>query len=267
MKLKIIILFMSACYLLLSGCTKEEVSFGPKTEVTAYSEEKLIVDNLIELSIESDYSNIEVYTWDRDETKFEITKRVRGIYKKEILNEKLKDFSIVITPANNKILYKSKYKGSIKSPADKSADIKVYMPKKVRLMSCKLGLGTLKIHDDIKGELRIDTDTANIEINRIVGKASIKGNMGNVRISSGRLESGSSIIEKLGSIYIKAELEEAGEYMVETGVGNIDLLLPAYSKASFESIGDVQINEFEALFSTSKMRLKSDMGKISIMKY
>ena len=49
----------------------------------------------------------------------------------------------------------------------------------------------------LKGILNADTNIADIEINKLIGKVNIKGNMGNVSILEGRISKNSSIVKTL----------------------------------------------------------------------
>ncbi|HPD00670.1 MAG TPA: hypothetical protein PLA01_04885, partial [Acetivibrio sp.] len=70
---------------LFSACTVSMVEPGPKNEVNSYIERVIKADKPLVLDLFCDSGNIEVYTWEKSEIKFEVTKRVRGVLKKEIL--------------------------------------------------------------------------------------------------------------------------------------------------------------------------------------
>lgn len=255
------------CFVLLSACSTGNINLGPKREVTSYSEKTFPAEQPPELDIACDSGDIEIYSWNKKEIKFEITERVRGIQTKEILQKKLKDFDVTMKQEGNKILFKSQYKGSIKSPADRSVNLKIYLPKRVLAMKYQMDIGTLKFFDDVSCTLTAQLNMVNTSINKFDGKFNVTADMGNVRVDSGFIKQGSSIKTNMGNIIIKSGFEESGEYSFETEMGNIDLTLPAHTKAAFESIGAVEVNELQASASAANVKLRSGMGKISIRKY
>lgn len=267
MKFRIIMTVIIISMSILQGCSALNFNVGPKKEVRAYSEKILSVEQPLELEIKSDFSNTEIYGWDKYEVKFEITKKVRGIQDKKVLAEKLEDFDINISQNVNKVEFKSEYKGSIKSPADKSVDLRVFIPRKTKFMVFALGVGSMKFYDDIKGELKITMDMANIEVNKFEGAIKVDGNMGNFKIGNGKISGDSHVIVKAGNISIKAAHEENKSFRYETDIGNVDLLLPVSSKISIETIGTLEVNEFAKSANTGKVTAISKMGKISIKKY
>ncbi len=251
----------------LTGCGSQAVSLGPKREAVSYGGKTISPEGPVSLYITCDYSNIELYSWDKKEVKVEIAKKVRGIEGKDVLERELGNFIIAIENEKDKVFINSEYKGAIKGAADKTADLKVYMPKVISSLNCKLGLGTVKMYDDIKCRLNVDIDMANTEINRFEGRLSFKAGLGNLKIAAGRIEKGSEVLVDKGNISIKAEIENVGEYDYKTGMGNIDLMLPADSQVSFENVGTVESNEFKEAVYPAKIHLRTDMGKISIRKY
>jgi len=253
--------------IIFTGCSNVKKYIGPKTEVISYDEKIITVANPVEIAITGQTGNIEVYNWDEKEVKFEITKKIKGS-KDENINEKLKNIRIISNiKGETDISFEWKYEGPNKGPLDKSVDLKIYLPKKVRLIKYKLDIGKIKIYDDVKYDIFADLNMANIEINKFEGRLNIKGEMSNLKISGGLIKSGSSVKLNMGNINIKAECEVNGSYEFETRMGNIDLALPVNSSVSFENNGYVQINEFEAEEYPTKIKIKSEMGRICINKY
>jgi len=267
LKYKIIILAVLVQLSLFSGCASSGIALGPKMEVNSYSEKVIEAEKPLVLDISCDSSNIEVYTWEKNEVKFEMTKRVRGVEEEEILTQKLNNFSVDIDKIENNIIFKSEYKGKDKNPIDKSVDLKMYIPKATETLNLQLDIGNIKFYDDIRGVLNADINMANMEINRFVGVVNIKGDVGNVKISSGKILGQSSIVKNIGSISVKTELEEGGNYTFKTGTGNIDLMIPKESKVSFESVGELEVNEFNDFSYPTKAKVETTMGKIGITGY
>jgi hypothetical protein len=251
----------------MTGCASSAVSYGPKKEVVSYLSKTIAAEDPVNLYLTCDFSNVEIYSWDKREVRFDISKRVRGIEDKDTLKEKLNDFNIDMGSDKDRIFLNSRYRGSIKSPADKSADLKVYIPRKTSSIHCRLDLGTIKILDNIKCSLNADVDMVNTEISNFEGKLHYKANMGNLKIGGGKFENGSNIELDQGNIIVKSELESGGKYKMETGIGNVDLMIPADSEVSIENMGPVEINEFKDAAYPGKILLSTKMGKISIKKF
>jgi hypothetical protein len=82
--------------------------------------------------------------------------------------------------------------------------------------------------------------------------------------------SGNSKVKKnSGNISIKSEFDEYGEYTFNTGRGRIDVYAPSDSRSSFETVGELEINEFAdnqclGLLTDSGAKLKGQLGKVSI---
>lgn len=253
--------------LLMAGCASTSANLGPKREARSYLSKTIAVREPVNLYIRCDYSNVEIYSWDKKEVRFEVSKMIRGVEDKETLKKKLNDFTIDMGIDKEKVFINSKYKGSIKGAADKSVDLKVYLPKKISSVNCKLDLGTIKVYDDMKCSLKADVDMANTEIKRFEGKLEFKGSMGNLKICAGKLFKDSNILLEQGNIIIRSEVESKGWYRIETGLGNVDLMLPADSQVDIENLGPVGINEFKEAVYPAKMILGTKMGKISVKKY
>ncbi|MCX7842950.1 MAG: hypothetical protein N2489_07740 [Clostridia bacterium] len=260
-------LIIMSFLIILPACSNNDLETGPKREVVLYSEKTLSVDGEKEVVFDVDYGNMEIYCWDKKELKFEIAKRLRGMYKKERLEEMLKDFSVEIKQCGDTGFFKSRYKGNIKKPADKSLDVKATIPRNTRLIKCSIGNGSIKVLDDINCDMEIDAREANVEINTIRGMLISKSETGWVKISGGRLKPGTAVNTKKGSMYIKTELEKKGQYSFEAGVGNVELSLPEGTDIEIVSQGSVGINEFNTVLSPLKLSVKSELGKVNIKKY
>ncbi|NSW90522.1 MAG: hypothetical protein HPY74_07565 [Firmicutes bacterium] len=250
-----------------AGCSEVKKYVGPKYESISYDEKIFNVIYPLNIEIIGQTGNIEVYNWDEKAVKFEITKKIKDI-KNDNLNDKLKNFKIIADCKEEKdVLFEWKYEGPKKGVLDQSIDLKVYLPKKVESIKCRLDIGKIKIYDDLKCDIFADLNMVNIEINRFEGKLNLKGEMSNLKLSSGMLKSRTEVKINMGNINIKAEYEINGSYYFETKMGNVDLVLPLNSMVSFENTGYVQVNEFKAEGYPTKIKVKSDMGRICINKY
>ncbi|HHW49572.1 MAG TPA: DUF4097 domain-containing protein [Clostridiaceae bacterium] len=266
MKLRLYLLVLILFLVVMSGCSVS-TNFAPKKVASAYSEECIEVEYPLYIDISSDSGNINIFSWNRDEVKFEITKKIRGIQSKEELTKMLENFNIITEKNGKRVVFSSVYQGSAKNPSDKSVDVRVYIPKKVDSIDIKLDTGTIKFFDDIRSEVNLNVDSVNVDINKLIGKVILVADMGNLRISGGKLESGSSVKTNFGNISVKAELEESGEYYFGTNIGSIDLSLPEGTELEVEAKGSIRSNEFEQCFSGAKIKLESKMGDISLMRY
>lgn len=265
MKCKILI--VGIVFLIFYGCSSSIVEIGPKKEVSSYSEELFECTENNEMSISCDFGNIEFFNWDKKLIKLEVKKRVTGAWENGNLNEKLNDFKIEPIEEEGKIYFNIKYIGKDKETLNMTVDLRVYMPKYIDVLNLDLDRGSIKFHDDLKGVLNADTNTVDIEINNFVGAVNIKGDNGNVNILGGRIFKESSIVKNIGSISIKSQFDEGGDYIINTGIGNIELLVSKNSKVSFEGVGAIEENDFKEYNYPTKVKVNSSVGKISIRKY
>jgi len=266
MKFRLFLLVLVFFAVIITGCSGA-ASFEPKKVVSSYNEESIEVEYPLYIDITGDSGNINIFSWDRDEVKFEITKKLRGIQSKEELAKMLEDFEITAEKRGKKIVFNSEYKGKIKNPSNKSVDLRVYIPKKVDSIDIKLDTGIIKFFDDVRSEINLNVDSVNVDINKLIGKVIMVADMGNLRISGGMLKSGSSVKTNFGNISVKTELEETGEYYFGTNIGSIDLSLPEGTEFDVEAKGSIRSNEFEQCFSGAKIKLESKMGDISLTRY
>jgi len=146
-------------------------------------------------------------------------------------------------------------------------DLKIYISKKVRNIKISLELGKIIIHDDLRCNIFADLNMANMEIKNMEGLIEFRGDMSNIKILGGTLYDGSNIKINMGNIDVKFEYQEGGNYEFITKTGNIDLHLSENSKINLDIEGYVQKNEFENGNFPTKIRLKTDMGRICINKY
>lgn len=253
--------------IVLYGCSESQIILGPKREAISYSEEVIKVEYPLQLEVSIGFGNIEIYTWDKDELKLETASKIRGVNSEEKLKEGLKDFKLAVSTQENIVQIKSDYKGPIKSPVDRSFDLKIYMPRNAGVVNLMLDTGKIKIIDDIKCELNARVNMANIDINRIEGILKVEADMCDLRVWNGLLSSGSSAKVNFGHIRVKARFDEAGEYDFETGSGNVELNLPEHSNIYLESIGTLDMGGFENSENGSRIKAYTGMGNVTISKY
>lgn len=270
-ELKYKTIILAIFYFTLCGCSSSVIVAGPRKEVSSYGEKIFECTKDDEISIYCDFGNIEFFNWDKKVIKLEIKKKIIGILQNDNLNnnldEKLDDFKIELIEKNDKINLDIKYTGKNENTVNKMVDLKIYLPKSMNVLNLHLDEGWVKFHDDLKGILNADINMADIEINKFIGTVNIKGNVGNVSILDGKISKNSSIVKSIGSISIKSQFEEGGDYIIDTGTGNIDLWVSKDSKVSFESTGAIEKNDFKEYNYPTKVKVNSFIGKISIKEY
>jgi len=284
MKYKAIIIFFMMFTLSACGITQWKNDIEIKK--SSYSEKTVDARGKYNFDISCDMANISIYTWKKDEIKFEMATKLNGKFKKELMDKKPGNFDIDIKTDDNTVLLKSIYKKGNSDNINAVAEYTIYMPKSIDNMNFKVDNGRIKLLDDFRGTLNAELDNTDIEINRFDGVLNISGDKGNVKVSGGKLSGGSKVIKKEGNISIKSEFDLNGEYDIYTSVGHIDLMIPADAKMDFETVGELVKNEFlknvhEVTMAggefkqrygkyddkPAKVRIKSDLGKISIGKY
>ncbi|AEV68533.1 hypothetical protein [Acetivibrio clariflavus] len=284
MRYKAIILFFMMFTLSACGITQWKNDIEIKK--SSYSEKTVDARGKFNFDISCDMANISIYTWKRDEIKFEMATKLNGKFKKELTDKKPGNFDIDIKTDDNTVFLKSIYKRGNSDNINAVAEYTIYMPKSIDNMNFKVDNGKIKLLDDFRGTLNAELDNTDIEINRFDGVLNISGDKGNVKISGGKISGSSKVVKKEGNISIKSEFDLNGEYELYTSLGHIDLLIPADTKIDFETVGELTKNEFKKNvhevtlerkgFEQSygkydgkppKVRVKSDLGKISIGKY
>ncbi len=254
-------------FIVLSSCSNTNFYVGSSLEAKDYSEKLLSFSRPLELKIDCDSGNIEVYTWEKKEIKFEMTKNLRGEHGKTNFEDEFDNFSTVIGQEENIVFFRSEYDGSIKEFEDRILNLKLFIPQDTRTINCNLENGAIKFQDDLNCNLLLDLNSVRVEINRLNGKINLQGEKGNLTVGGGLLKGGSSMKLGLGNMDIKTALEEGGNYIFETNTGNINLKLPINSLFNLESIGTVYIDEFPSEVSKTNLSVKSGFGEISITKF
>ena len=261
------ILFICLIIFIFFGCKSESQHIGIKKESVSYDEKVFTVVSPPEIEICSDTSDIEIFNWDEDSVKFEMVKRVKRVNNsEEQLKEEYKNFEIITEQKESKIYFRNLYKGDRRKPLDQSLDLKIYIPRKVKSIKIQLDLGKVKIHDDINCSVIADLNMANIEIKKLEGLINVRGDMSNIKVSSGILYNGSIINVNMGNIDLKFDYQEGGEYEFITKTGNIDLYMPETSQISLDSAGYIQKNEVKCGDFPTKIKVKTQMGRICINK-
>lgn len=254
-------------FTVIAGCSQAEAVVGPKRQVVSYGEYTVRAVYPLNLNISMEFGNIELFTWDKDEIKLETSAKLRGTDPEDKLKEGLNDFDLLINEKESGIDIKSIYNRPVKSPADRSFDVKVYIPRSFFTMNLVLDTGSVKFFDDIKCDLAIHVNKADVEINRIEGTLNVKGGTCNLRIGQGKLGDGSAVKVTSGHIRVKAELQERGMYDFETGAGNIELSLPEGTNINFDSNWTADIKDFENADDGIKIRVHTGIGNVSINKF
>ena len=254
--------------IIFTGCSNSTQHVGIKKESISFNEKIFTVDTPFDIEIISDVSNVEIFIWDENSVKFEMIKRIKRVYNsEEDIKKEYEKFKIITEQKEDKIYFKNEYVGSKINPLDQSLDLKIYMPKKAKSVKISLELGKIIIQDDLKCDINANLNMANMEIKNMEGLINFEGDMSNIKILGGTLYNGSKININMGNIDVKFKYQEGGNYEFITKTGNIDLYLSENSKINLDAEGYVQKNEFEKGNFPTKVRVKTDMGRICINKY
>ena len=250
----------------LTACRSVDSSTEPRQEVSSY-EERIIDANLpVQLKLDCDYGEFEVYNWDRKQVKFEITRRIRGSKKKELLEKQLDKQKIEIQKEEKLISLKGKAGVESADYPDCCVVVRIYVPRRVVEIDCYLVEGQMRFLDDMKCNLKISAKKADVEVNSLEGNIKYIADEGWVRISAGELGKDSGIWTGKGNIFVAAACIEGGEYTMDTGNGMIRLEIPKDMEAVFEYLGaDENINSQE-ITNPARFKLRSGIGKIEVIR-
>lgn len=238
----------------------------PKLTVSDYSEKTIETGTPLQMDIDCGNGSIELYSWNKKEVKFEITRTVRGREEREYLLKRLDGFKLDIGAEAGRVYLKSGFTGG-RGHVEGLADFRIYIPKKTAAIRLVQKDGSLHFLDDFNGDISVEAGDLAVDINRLEGKLTCKLDRGDVDVSSGELGNGSSVRVENGNIRIKAAFEEAGSYNIGTGFGILDLCLPEETNAVFEAYGMLEAADFSEGERPSRFRLESKTGKISIQKF
>ena len=251
----------------VSGCTgTKKIYIGPKIQVSSIEKEIIEVKGPVSVAIENESGNMDIYLWDENSVKFEITKRYKGIGEKGLLAKKLDDIDYSISYDEKDVVIKSDFKKGLENPSDERLDMCIYLPYSVKGMKMKIGTGRVKIHDSLECSLAAEVEMANFYVNKFEGILDYQADMGNLNIRGGKVFSGSKVKINMGNIDINAAYDPEGVYSFKTNIGNINITAPGNSGIEFASTGNVKVNEFNSSNQPVIVNLASDMGEISIRK-
>lgn len=257
---------LAACCLLTTGCSIANVNADSFASGN-YMEKTFLLEQPAKLSIISFSSNIELYTWKHDKIKVEMEKKALDPGDPDCVR-KLKNIKINIQKDDlHKIVFEAAYKGFPINSDRHSVDIKLHIPSEVQLICLELDKGSIKIHDDLTGQLKAKLGRVDFDINNIRGTINIKGKKSNIRIFNGKIDSGSTIEQDVGNIKVRTDLDKNGSYLFKTGMGNISLLFPYDAKLETRCIGNTKINEFENRLNFATVVIRCSMGDIYLKKY
>lgn len=238
----------------------------PRLEVSSYMEKTIETDTPFKIDIDCENGNTEVYSWNRKEARLEFTEIVRGNELKSELLKRLDDFNIAIDSKEGTLTLKSGFRGGSRKSGG-LLNLKLYIPKKTSSFSIVQKSGSLTFLDDFNGDIDVNAENLDLNINRMEGKLKCLLEKGNLRVSSGELESDSNAMTSKGNIRIKATFESSGAYSFKTGFGILELCLPVSTNAVFDTYGLLETVDFTAGENPSRFRLESRVGKISVLKF
>lgn len=221
-------LIVALCFLAVSCGSEVKL---PVRNSAEYAEKTVEVKLPLQLKLDCENCDVEIYCWKGQDVKFEYTTSVTGRYTTEELTKKLEHFGIKALSSHRKVIFGSKYTQS--SKAEGKIELRVYIPQKTESIELSCKKGKLKIFDDVEGELAIRADILDVDINRFDGKLNCSIKEGNVRLTAGKLSDGSSIETGRGNIHVKAEYEPSGAYSFIAQEGLLDIFLPRDLNVAF----------------------------------
>lgn len=257
--LAFIILFLAA------GCSSRDESFKPKYEVASYDEKIIKLEKVNDFEIKSQSGSIEIFCWDRNEMKMEITRRIRGTAGKEILTQRLSDIDVNTGNKDGKIKIASSYSGKKAGINEVNSDLKLTLPRQLSDLTFNIENGKINVLDDLKCNLNIFLKKGNIDIKKIEGRFYLKTENGNIDIEDGNAFPESKIAVGNGNINVRAKYEGSGVWNYETGAGNVKLRIPSSTQVYVECVGITEKNEFASVGYPAKIRVGSGLGKIIVL--
>lgn len=261
---RFVITIVSIFCICLSSCSSDSQSSHVR-EVFSYSEKSMIVKVPIRIEIAGGQGETDIYSWNLKKVGIEVTESIKGYKTEEELAPLFKYFKTGLKENSGTVTVTSVYKGD-NGNVTGFADMKVYLPKKVAGLKITQKTGKVRVLDDLGCSLEIIGGSLDVEINSIDGCISSKVDSGSLRVSEGRLGSGTSIRTGRGNIKLKVDLEPSGSYDIRTGSGLVEINLP-------ESL-DVVINDqyqtegnLAAGENPARMQVECDKGEIRISRY
>lgn len=267
MKLKMLLIAVVTLCTVFSACSGNKKANGPVKVISAYSEKTDEAILPLQLDLNCENGNMEIYSWNKNEIKYEMTRHIKGSGAKEVLQKCLDNFSITIGKEDNKSCLTCKYNGKNSMPGEYELDLKIFIPKKTTFINCIQEKGSLKFIDDLNCNINIDARAVDVEINSLDGKLLYTAKSGNLRISEGRMLNGSNVNIVKGNIRVKADFEAAGSYTFKTGMGIIELCMPEGLKAVFETVGQIEKVMYNERDNPAHFILENAIGKINVIRY
>lgn len=253
---------------IITGCGSDQTAVIPKHGASQYKNSSIEITKAINtIDINIDSGNLQIYCWDKKEIKFEAKHTVRDNKTNEDLEKLLKKYSIISEEKENTFFVTVDYDGKIKNLQDVHTDIKLTIPRQIKKLNISEQLGSLIIEDKFEGDISAKLDSVNSEIKALKGQLILKCKTGNLRLNSGKLYNGSCVDINSGSIYLKAECQEASKYSFQTQSGNVELIFPIKSNIFLKSFGTVQNNQFTGIEGDTEIEASTKMGKISVNGY
>ena len=252
-----------ALALILTSCSNNEL---PRLEVTSYMEKTVYTDIPLQMDIECENGATEVYSWNRNEVKLEITKIIRGNEARSVLLKRLDGFNVGIDREAERLALKCRFRSGNRNTEGR-INLKLYIPKKTSSFSLIQKSGSITFLDDFDGDIDINAEKLDLNINSLEGKLTCMLEKGDLRVVSGELESDSSALISKGNIRIKASFECSGNYSFKTDYGILELCIPQSTNAVFDTFGLLEAGDFNVGVNPSRFRLESKIGKISILKF
>lgn len=256
----------------VAGCANDTVT--SINRMAEYGEKTLEAELPLKLNVECACSNIEIYSWNKQQVKFEFTKSITGYLEKQKLEKYLKEMKIYTDVSGSKVSFTSTFEKSDKIRSE--LELRVYIPYRIEEVSISCSEGKLRVCDHLKCSLLITGGILDTTINKISGRLNASIEKGNVRISAGKLLDGTIISTEDGNVYVKTLYEPSGEYSIYSGTGALDINIPKelnariidYLPADYYDNNTKEDYVIEAAGSdTASFRLTSGIEEVSVTRY
>lgn len=264
---RIIIYILIFLIIITCGCADKKTVI-PKHGTSIYNDSSINLSRDTKtLDINIDSGNLQVFCWDKKNIKVETKHTVRDNKTNEELEELLKKYTLVSKEKENTLFFTDAYDGTIKDPQDIYSDIKLTIPKKIKILKISQKYGSIIIRDKFEGDIEANLDYVNSEIKSLKGQLLYKCEDGNLRVSSSSLLGNSSVNINSGNIYVKAQCQKKSNYSFKTKNGNIELLFPTNSNIKLNNTGIVKKNAFQETDGDINVEADAVIGEISIDMY
>lgn len=262
-KLCLMLLSISIIFSFLA-CRKVDIVFNHQNNVRLYEEEILYLDRLFEMIIINEVGNIEFYRAEDESIKFEILKKISGYEDEKVLMGGFNNIKYSVKEKDGKVTFEANFKRDKRNITSREINLRVYVPSKFQTLKIELGKGDIKIFDDIECDFSANVNHGNINIKRLEGSINIQGKTGNINIENAKINNEAFVTQEVGNININSYFRNLKSAKFKTEVGNINLNIDSDSEIVVQTLGKLEVNEFDNTYTGSIVRVVSKLGEISV---